>query len=92
MKTQKPLIGSINSSNLMEYKLTKAQLKLLGFFDELESYQPLANKRPPHMRLKRADYSDLDASIRKQSDGQRSLGNVFYKGYSILSMEEKAHA
>ncbi|GAA0696213.1 hypothetical protein ISN75_06740 [Dyella marensis] len=83
---KKPPIGFINSPNITEYQLTKPQLKLFGYFDELERYQALANKKPPHVRLKREDYNDLDASIRKQSDGQRTLAQVNYKGYAILSM------
>lgn len=85
---KKPPIGMVDSPNIQHYQLTKPQLKLLGYFDELERYQALTNKKPPHLRLKRADYIDLDALIRKQSDNKRSLATVNYKGYAILPMGE----
>lgn len=85
---KKPPIGLVDSPNIQHYELTKPQMRLLGFFDELERYLALANKKPPHLRLKRADYVDLDASIRKQSDNKRTLADVNYKGYRILSMGE----
>ncbi|NII73938.1 hypothetical protein FHW84_002511 [Dyella sp. SG562] len=83
---KKPQIGIVDSPNIQHYQLTKPQLRLLGFFDELERYQALANKKPPYMRLKKADYIDIDASIRKQSENKRTLADVNYKGYRILSM------
>jgi GTPase involved in cell partitioning and DNA repair len=86
MKTQKPSVGVVDSLNIQHYQLTKPQLKLLGYFDELERYQALANKKPPYMRLNKMDYVDIDASIRKQSENKRTLADMNYKGYRILSM------
>jgi hypothetical protein len=85
---KKPPIGVIDSPNLTDFVLTKPQQKLLEKFCALERCLALANKKPVNLRLSRHDYIDLDASIRKQSDGGRNLTSVNYKGYAILSAAE----
>lgn len=82
---KKPSIGIIDSPNLTDFVLTKPQQALLTKFCEMERYLALARKKPQNLRLRRVDYNDLDASIRKQSDGKRDLTKVNYKGYVILS-------
>lgn len=76
------------SYNLTDYKLTAGHKKLLRRFDDLCKYMRAANKTPPHMRLSRHDYADINASVTRQSDGQRSLQVVRYGTFSIISASE----
>lgn len=75
----------VNSGELGQYKLPAQMKKVLAKFGELIDYMALMGKTPPHLRITRRDYVDLDSSIRKQSAGQRTLAEVRHRGYSVLS-------
>lgn len=73
------------SKTLSGFQLTKKHLALLTQFDKLYAYQKLTNKTPPCVRLKRADFVDINAAVRAQSQGQRNLGQLTYRDLPIMS-------
>lgn len=78
-----------NLSNTVNgFEISKRFRDLLAKFDKLYDYMKLANKTPPCLRLKRADYRDLDALVRQQSQGKRQLANLTYRNLPILSAGE----
>ncbi|KAF1045631.1 hypothetical protein [Xylophilus sp.] len=76
------------SHTLTGFELSKRYTDLLKKFDAMYDYMKLANKTPPCLRLKRADFVDLNALVRSQSQGQRTLGALTYRGLPILSAGE----
>lgn len=83
----KPAPPVILSKNLSEYRLTKRHQGILQRWHEMRKYMELANKSPTCVRLARADYADIDAAVRNQSDGKRDLSMVTYHGVPVYSTE-----
>ena len=81
-------VSAIDSSSVMDYELTKPQKALFAKFDDVCRYLALANKKPPNVRLKHADWVDINSKVQNLSAGKRSLATVTYKGYPILSANE----
>lgn len=81
-------VSAIDSSQVMDYELTKPQKALFAKFDDVCRYLALANKKPPNIRLKRADFVEINNKVLALSAGKRSLATVTYKGYPILSATE----
>lgn len=73
------------SRSLTEYRLTKKHLAILQRWKDMRAYMKLANKEPSCVRLAPADYADIDAAVRNQSEGQRDLSMVRYEGVPVLS-------
>lgn len=86
-KITKPAPPVILSKNLSDYKLTKRHQGVLQAWEKMRAYMRLANKAPPCVRLTRADYADIDAAVRNQSDGKRDLSMVKYEGVPVYSTE-----
>lgn len=86
-KITKPAPPVILSKNLSDYKLTKRHQRVLQAWDEMRAYMKLAGKTPPCVRLTRADYAGINASVRNQSDNKRDLSMVTHKGVPIYSTE-----
>jgi hypothetical protein len=77
----------VNSRGLSEYRLTKKHQAILQKWKDMRAYMNLANRAPPCVRLNAADYGDIDAAVRAQSEGKFTLADVKYEGVPILSAE-----
>lgn len=73
------------ATTLTGFDLPKRFKNLLTQFDKMYAYQKLANKAPPCLRLGRADFNDLNALIRSQSQNNRNLGQLTYRDLPIMS-------
>jgi hypothetical protein len=76
------------SRTLTGFEIPKRFKNLLVQFDKMHAYMKLAKKAPPCVRLKRQDFNDLNAIVRAQSQGQRTLGQLTYRDLPILSAGE----
>lgn len=79
--------SAIISRDLSKYKLSRKQKGFITAWEKMNEYMKLANKSATSMRLGIADYNDLAAAVRNQSDGKRDLSELTYKGVPILSIE-----
>lgn len=77
----------IRSRNLGEYRLTKKHQAIFQKWKDMRAYMRLANREPQCVRLNPADYQDIDAPVRAQSEGEFSLAMVKYEGVPVLSAE-----
>jgi hypothetical protein len=84
----KPAKALVDSPRLRDYKLTKPQQALLEKFDKLSCYMATSGKTPPCLRLRRVDFIELDASIRAQSGGKRTLSGLTHRDVPVLSASE----
>lgn len=76
----------IVSKDLSAYRLTKKHQGVLKRWDDMQAYLKLANKSSEVIRLNLADFADIDAAVRNQSDGKRDLSQCRYKGVPVLSI------
>ena len=81
----KPKASPIVRLDLGAYKLSKKHQSQLEAFDKMDAYMKLAGKHAPCLRLKRVDYADINAAIKSQSNGERELSNLRYRGVPVIS-------
>lgn len=79
----KPAATPIVSLDLEAYKLGKKFHGILDQFNKMDAYMKLANKHASCLRLKNQDYADVNAAVVKQSNGERELSNLRYRGVPV---------